>query len=250
MLFSGLYAGQSVSTFPLKIMRYPHLFFDLDHTLWDFDRNSDETLHELYAEHRLDYWTTLPAFLTAFHQTNRQLWDLYNHSRISRQELRESRFFRIFGLLGIDSALVPAGIGDAYIHRCSHKPHLLPHAQELLDRLATHHTLHIVTNGFDDVQYAKMRSAGILHYFATITTSETEGFKKPDPRIFAGALARAHVSPAQVLMIGDNLETDIRGGKQAGLDTAFYNPKQTAHDEQPDYEFDCLRQLGEWLHGQ
>ncbi|WP_448519802.1 YjjG family noncanonical pyrimidine nucleotidase [Rhodoflexus sp.] len=223
---------------------YTHLFFDLDHTLWDFERNSNETLAELYETYRLQQWGNFSAadFMSAFSMVNRQLWDLYNHSKIDQHTLREERFIRVWRKLGA-SGTPPPQLSDDYLAICPTKPHLLPHAHETLDYLSNRYRLHIITNGFDDIQQTKIRSAGIAHYFEVLVTSQNSGYKKPHRAIFDYALAQTGASTHDSAMIGDNLETDIGGAKALGLNTIFYNPEQVAHQTEVTLEISCLSEL-------
>lgn len=224
---------------------YKHLFFDLDHTLWDFERNSNETLAELYAEFDLSSrgLSSLVLFQKVFCATNLELWRLYDTDQISQAELRHSRFRRVFSTLGIHTHDCCNSLNEAYLSRCPQKGHLVAYARELLDYLAPRYKLHIITNGFDEVQTVKMTRAGLLPYFCHMTTSQNSGAKKPDPRIFTHALQRAGASTHESLMIGDNCETDIAGGRAAGLDTVFYNPARVSATENPTYTIHHLRDL-------
>ncbi|MCY7349963.1 MAG: YjjG family noncanonical pyrimidine nucleotidase [Cytophagaceae bacterium] len=226
-------------------MAYKHLFFDLDHTLWDFERNSNETLAELYDEFHLAArgLQSLPDFQRVFCAANLDLWRLYDTNQISQTELRHSRFRRVFSALGVQTHDCCDPLNEAYLSRCPQKSHLIEYARELLDYLAPRYQLHIITNGFDEVQTVKMNKAGLLPYFYHVTTSQNSGAKKPDPRIFNHALHRAGAGTRESLMIGDNCETDIAGGRAAGLDTVFYNPARVSTTEQPTYTIHHLRDL-------
>lgn len=227
---------------------YVHLFFDLDHTLWDFERNSDETLTDLYRDYRLcergEF--SVADFLNAFREVNRRLWDLYNRNLIDQQTLREQRFIQIWEKLGA-SGTPPPKLAEDYLAVCPTKPHLLPHARETLEYLAKHYRLHIITNGFDDVQQTKIRSADIGHYFEVLVTSQNSGYKKPHRAIFEYALARTGATAYDSVMIGDNLETDIGGARALGLDAIFYNPERTAHQSEATLEIHCLSELRQIL---
>jgi putative hydrolase of the HAD superfamily len=230
-------------------MAYRHLFFDLDHTLWDFDRNSEETLLELYREFDLGYLANVGEedYLLTFKEVNRWLWDQYNHSKIDKEFIRSRRFELIFGRLGVPKEEVPPALGDLYLQRCPQKPHLLPHSKEILDYLAGQYTLHILTNGFNDVQHTKLRCSGIREYFQTVVTSECTGHKKPSPEIFGYALQQARGEAAESLMIGDSLDADIEGAHRAGIDSVFYNPDRLFHQKTPRYEIRNLLEMKDFL---
>lgn len=222
---------------------YQHIFFDLDHTLWDFEKNSNETLVELHQEHLEEEQVPIHKFLETFHRVNDHLWHLHDTYQISTQELRESRFQLIFKEFDFESSDVIDIFGERYLARTPKKPYLLPKAKEVLDYLQPKYKLHIITNGFPEIQRVKMQSSGILEYFNEIVTSAEAGCKKPDVGIFTYLMNKLNVQTDDCMMIGDNLLTDILGAQQAGIDTVFYNPKQLQHTASPNYEINCLGDL-------
>ena len=229
---------------------YQHIFFDLDHTLWDFERCSCETLRELfytYQLHTLADNLTVDTFVTAFRKVNRRLWTLYGAGDITQQELRTTRFNLIFKELGISNKEMAARLADEYIQLCPQKPHLLPYAKDMLDYLSNKYMLHIITNGFADVQMIKLKSANIMSYFSEIITSEKAGCHKPDRRIFDFTLQRIKSHPKECIMIGDSLDSDIKGARNAQLDHIFYNYENITHQESPMHEIKCLSELKELL---
>ncbi len=228
---------------------YQHIFFDLDHTLWDFERNSTETLRELYIEYDIGAAGNVDedTYLEIFRDVNRWLWTEYNHSRIDKQYIRERRFDLMFQRMGINPKDMPNNLGEVYLYRCPTKGHLLPYAKEILDYLAPKYTLHILTNGFKDVQGIKLESSGINGYFKTVVTSECTGQKKPSPEIFHYALGQAKAELPFSLMIGDNLDSDIGGAIGVGLDAVFYNPSKIFHQKTPKYEIEDLKNLEDFL---
>lgn len=204
---------------------YQHLFFDLDHTLWDYERNSAEALLELYeyygfAGMGLEY----QVFLEVFHKVNNDLWDKFNCGQIERAELRDTRFSIILGKLGIDAALVPDDIGLRYLQIAPQKSHVIPESHRVLDILKTRYRLHILSNGFDDVQLSKLRHAGLQRYFDRVITSDNSGSRKPEIRIFEYALEQTGADRSNSLFIGDNPKTDIDGARNSGIDHIFFNP--------------------------
>jgi len=228
---------------------YRHLFFDLDHTLWDFERCSGETLEELFYEHRMDALGALhaDAFVSTFRTINRHLWSQYGAGQITQQQLRDTRFALVLTKLGLPETDIQATLTEQYLNRCSRKPHLRPYAKELLDYLRHKYTLHILTNGFDDVQLVKMHSSGITDYFTHIITAQKAGCYKPDGRMFDFARQLAGARLPDSLMIGDSLEADIVGARNAGMDHVFYNCDGLVHSETPTYEITCLSELMEIL---
>lgn len=196
------------------------LFFDWDHTLWDHDLNAKEVLLDLAVEYELaieplSYWAT-------FEKINNGLWDQYAAGEISQAELRETRFVRFFQELRVEG---PAEeFGDKYLERAPRKTNLMPGAFEVIQDLAAHFPLYILTNGFDDIQYVKIEGAGMRSFFQEIITSQQVGTKKPNPLFYEYALERAGIQPGEALMIGDHIEADVRGALNAGIPAIHYNP--------------------------
>ena len=202
------------------------LFFDWDHTLWDHDLNAKEVLLDLAVEYELaieplSYWAS-------FEKINNGLWDQYAAGEISQAELRETRFVRFFKELALEG---PAQeFGDKYLERAPRKTNLMPGAFELIQDLAAHYPLYILTNGFDDIQYVKIEGAGMRSFFREIITSQQVGTKKPSPLFYGYALERAGVKAEEALMIGDHVEADVRGALNAGIPAIHYNPFSVATD--------------------
>ena len=228
---------------------YQHLFFDLDHTLWDYDRNVRESLSELFQIYTLQD-VGIPSFdqfFTSFHAVNYQLWDDYNLGKIDKNGLRSQRFPRIFSHAGGDANAIPTPFEEDFMHRTSSKPHLFPYSKEILDYLKQRYRVHIITNGFDESQAKKMRSSGITDYFELVVTSETTGFKKPDPRIFYHALEQLNAEASTCLMIGDNPNSDILGAQRAAIDQVYFNPEGKTSPILATYEIRHLQELEQLL---
>ncbi|WP_420146889.1 YjjG family noncanonical pyrimidine nucleotidase [Spirosoma sp.] len=226
-------------------MRYKHLFFDLDHTLWDFDRNSAECLVELFDTFRLaDVGIpSAEAFSRHFIDINRKLWADYDKNLIEHTYIRQHRFPLVFRALGVDEAAVHADLNVEYLKLLPRKAHLLESAREILDYLHGRYTMHIITNGFAEIQAIKMDSSGIAHYFTHVITSENANAKKPNPLVFQYAMEISGTSAADSIMIGDNYEADILGAKSVGLDTIFYNPQGQLVDDTPTYDIRHWKEL-------
>ena len=228
---------------------YHHLLFDLDHTLWDFKRSSTETLCELYDTYAL---ATLGNFSTqqfcdAFEEVNLRLWTLYNQGKYDQQRLRSERFGLVLAHLGLAADLVPDGLPEAYLQICPTKSHVMPHTIATLDYLREQYQLHILTNGFSEVQTIKLKSAGLTHYFGEVVAADTTGHRKPYRPIFDYVLRRIDATPRRCLMIGDSLMADVIGARNAGIDQVFYNPKGVEHDEEVTHEIACLSELRTFL---
>jgi YjjG family noncanonical pyrimidine nucleotidase len=219
-------------------MKYRHLFFDLDHTLWDFDRNSAESITELFDTFRLaDAGIASAAeFSTHFIAINRQLWADYDRNIITHGYIRENRFPMVFKSLGVDASLIQADLNAEYLNILPRKPHLLESAREVLDYLKGRYTMHIITNGFAEIQAVKMDSAEIAHYFTHVITNGLVDAKKPDPAIFNYAMEISGASVAESLMIGDSYGADILGAKGVGMDTVFYNTAGLVVEDKPTYD--------------
>lgn len=198
------------------------VFFDLDHTLWDFERNSALTFQKILSENSVN--VELNDFLKVYIPLNFEFWKLYREGKITKNELRFQRLKITFDRLGytISNELIDV-LSDQYIEYLSSYNHLFPNTTEVLDYLKPNYKLHIITNGFQEIQYKKLHSSNIHNYFEHIINSEMAGVKKPNPIIFRLALEKAKVLPQKSLMIGDSLEADILGAKSVGLHTLHFN---------------------------
>lgn len=229
--------------------RYKNIFFDLDQTLWDFEKSSAETLCELFSEYNLSKDCTFsPEVLVAkFHEVNDVLWGQFSAGKISKKELRDTRFEIVFQELKYRRDDLIEVFAEDYLNKCPKKPHLISYAKETLEYLAPNYELFIITNGFEEVQHQKMESSGIGKYFKEIITSEKVGFRKPEKEIFNFALKQAGCESSSCLMIGDNLDADILGASNSLIDTVFYNPKNAKFNLYVNYEIKCLKELQEIL---
>ena len=203
------------------------IFFDLDHTLWDFDLNSKETLQELLVEFepRIGAPIDFEIFFPHFRYIHKQLWKLYQQDQIESQDIRYRRFRYAFEQLGIEHEAWVDEFGAAYVERCPLKPNLVAGALETVEMLSKHFTLNIISNGFEKTQKLKLEQSGLKPFFTNIITSESIGVKKPDPAIFAHALEVAGCLAEDAVFIGDDYEVDVIGGCMAGLNTIFFNPE-------------------------
>lgn len=225
--------------------KYRHIFFDLDHTLWDYDTNVQESLSELFEIYRLpdvgipDFQT----FIDAFYQVNFKLWALYDLGKIDKHDLRETRFKLIFEKAGVRGSHVPKEMEEDFMQRTSSKPHLLPYSREILDYLSPNYRMHIITNGFNESQAKKMHSSGLTPYFDLVVTSETTGHKKPDPRIFHYAMDKLSVKCGDCIMIGDNPNSDILGAIRSNIDQIYFDPHEKGIEHQPTHTIRHLKEL-------
>lgn len=202
--------------------RIEHIFFDLDHTLWDFDRNSELAFEALFKSHGITI--NLKEFLEIYEPINFEYWKKYREERVTKQELRRGRFldaFRPFGITYNNDDL--DALATSYINELPKNNFLFEGVNDILSYLSRKYILHIITNGFEEVQHLKLQNSGISSFFKTVTTSEEVGLKKPNPIIFHKALEKAKTAPNVSLMVGDTFEADILGAEAVGMETIFYN---------------------------
>lgn len=199
-----------------------HIFFDLDHTLWDFDKNSGFAFERIFNENKIDI--NLQDFLHHYIPTNVKYWEMYRKDEITQSELRYGRLKETFNLINYktDESTINF-FSHQYIEYLPKFTELFEGAIETLDYLSKKYNLHIITNGFHEVQDKKMSNSNIKHYFKTITNSEMAGVKKPNPLIFEHALQKASAKKKESIMIGDCLEADVGGALNFGMNAIFFN---------------------------
>jgi putative hydrolase of the HAD superfamily len=226
-------------------MPYKHLFFDLDHTIWDFDKNAEETLSELYHTYKLRDLGLHSAdrFIEVYTHNNHQLWADYHVGKITKQKLRETRFSKTFIDLGLSPELIPERFEDDYVNICPSKTNLFPKAHETLCYLKEKYSLHLISNGFKESTEQKVFNNGLNIYFENVVISEVVGFNKPDKAIFNHALTLANAGISESIMIGDSLEADIRGAQDYGMKAIYFNPERKEKPEDVLQEISCLSEL-------
>lgn len=206
----------------MKFSNIQHIFFDLDHTLWDFDKNSGLAFDSVFKKNRVE--VELRSFLEVYAPINENYWKLYRENQVSKEDLRYGRLKETFDSLNV--TVTDEQIDRLAVDYIDHLPnynYLLEGTVEILEYLYPSYKLHIITNGFKEVQHKKMESSGILKYFRTITTSEDVGVKKPHRQIFEAALKNASATLESSIMIGDNFEADILGAHNFGMHAILYN---------------------------
>ncbi|MCO4293090.1 YjjG family noncanonical pyrimidine nucleotidase [Solitalea sp. MAHUQ-68] len=228
---------------------YHHLFFDLDHTIWDFDKNAEETLRELFDTYKLSVLglKSVDLFIDVYTENNHALWAQYHKGVISKAQLRHERFRKTFRDLNVDDHLVPASFETDYVRICPTKTNLFPHAHETLAYLQSKYKLHLISNGFYESTLIKVETTGIGKYFDHINISEKIGVNKPDPEIFHHAMSLAQASVYESIMIGDSLEADIAGAQAVDMDCIFFNPRNIVHNIKVDHEIKSLDELQQIL---
>jgi putative hydrolase of the HAD superfamily len=226
-------------------MLYETIFFDLDHTLWDFETNSKEALIELADKHKLieKGVPSVDEFLIEYFEINERLWEEYRKNLINKEALRYDRFHLALKKYEIDDFELATAIGNDYVSIAPYKTNLFPHAIEVLEYLKNKYNLHVITNGFEETQHLKLTNSKLNHYFEEIITSERSGYKKPDERMFQFSLELTKANPATSIMIGDSLEADILGAKSSGMKQVYFNPNGIEHSEELTHEIKSLKEL-------
>jgi len=217
------------------------IFFDLDHTLWDFERNSAATFQHLLEKHELQL--RLQDFLAVYVPINRAYWKAYRQAEVTKEQLRYGRLKDAFDELGyaVNDTTIHA-LAEGYITHLTSFSHVFDHTHSTLEYLRPKYKLHILTNGFKEIQHKKLSGAQIDQYFSCVINAEEVGVKKPDPEIFNAALKRAKVRPEQALMIGDDLEADVHGALNAGWSALHFNNENLESDPNC-VSFSCLSEL-------
>jgi putative hydrolase of the HAD superfamily len=226
-------------------MKYKHLFFDLDHTLWDFDTASERSWGTLYVENDLA-GAGIPdfdAFFRIYSAHNDRMWERFRSGFMKRDELRWKRIWHTLIDFKVYDTALAHKLSDAYLELLPTQAVLMPSAKELLEHCKGRYAMHLITNGFEATQRLKLQHAGIDEYFVEVITSEASNSMKPKPEIFHFALHAAGAECCDCLMIGDALDIDVVGAMNVGMDSVYYNPKRMPHKEKPTYEVAHLEEL-------
>ncbi len=206
--------------------QYKHIFFDLDRTLWDFDAAAEVAFERIYDKYHLKDLGIPSAhdFHEVYHPLNEKLWELYRENRITKDDLNRTRFLKPLEHYGIHDVELADHLSEDYVYWSPRIVRLVPGTMELLEYLKPKYHLHLITNGFQEVQHTKLSGSGMEPYFETLTVSEEINIKKPNPEIFLYALKKAGATAEESLMIGDEMAVDIDGARAAGIDQIFFNP--------------------------
>ncbi len=225
--------------------KYKHIFFDLDRTLWDFDAAAEVAFERIYEKYNLKSLGIPSAheFHEVYHPLNEQLWMLYREDKITKDYLNRTRFMQPLAHYGIHDTALADYLSEDYVYWSPRIVRLVPGTMELLDYLKPKYHLHLITNGFQEVQHTKLSGSGLEPYFETLTVSEEVGVKKPNPEIFLYALRKANASPAESLMIGDEMAVDIDGARAAGIDQIFYNASGKTVEGERTFEVKSLKEI-------
>lgn len=227
-------------------MKYKHLFFDLDHTLWDFDANARTVLKELHDQLKLTERGVhdFDLFHTSYLQHNEKLWARYRKGYIKQEELRLKRMWLTLLDFKIADEALAKEMGDLFLDMLPTRTILFPHTVEVLQYLTDKgYGLHLITNGFEKTQHSKLKSCSIDHFFKAVVTSECSNSLKPQKEIYEYALRKAGATAEESIMIGDSIEVDIIGAMNAGMDQVHANFINAPQEVTPTYTIRTLKEL-------
>lgn len=228
--------------------QYKYIYFDLDRTIWDFDKNAEETFKDIYEKYQLEkVFKSFDNFYNTYVKHNDILWGLYREGKIEKSVLSYKRFLLTLNEFGVDDVELAKKIATDYICISPTKKGLFPFAHETLGYLYKKYKLYVITNGFNEVQFTKLKNSDLEKYFSKVFTSEDAGAQKPNPIIFEHALHEANAEKQESIMIGDDLNVDILGARDFGLDQVFFNPERKEHSEEITHEISSLKELQEIL---
>ena len=205
-----------------------HIFFDLDNTIWDFDKNSREALSELFKKDTIETHinASFDAFIAIYETINHELWHQYSLKQVTKEELRVQRFSKSFEAFHYHNVVLANRWADDYLTISPYKTNLIDGALEVLSYLETKYHLHLITNGFKEVQHIKLTQSNIKSFFKQVIISEEHGVNKPHLQIFEIAEKLTGAQKNECVMIGDNYEADVVGALNAGWQ-AIYFAKET-----------------------
>lgn len=225
--------------------KYEHIFFDLDHTLWDFETNSKQALKRIFEEQQLagKGVPTFESFHAKYLPINDRYWALYHQGFVPKEKLRLGRFYDTLKTFGIENEPLAEKMAADYLAISPQMTALFEGAVDVLEYLQGKYKLHLITNGFAEAQWLKIENSGLKPFFEHIIISEEVGTQKPDKAIFEIAIQRANTTVSRCVMIGDNFNTDIAGARNAGMDQIYFNPNKKRRREPVTYEIFSLIEL-------
>jgi putative hydrolase of the HAD superfamily len=225
--------------------KYKHLFFDLDRTIWDFDKNSVEVLKDIFTKYNLKEKgiPNFDEFYKIYYEINHKLWDKYRIGAIEKDFLSLERFWATLRYFNIDEKESAYNISQDYVKLSPYKTHLFPDSHEILSYLKQKYTLHIITNGFAEVQTIKINESNLKQYFDKVIISEQTPWKKPNPAIFEYAMNQIDAKAEECIMIGDDIKADIKGAAAVGIDTIWTNLINAISNYKPTYEVNNLIEI-------
>ncbi len=221
-----------------------HIFFDLDHTLWDFDKNSEEALTDIYAELNLNLKvSSFERFLKKYREINQRYWNLYRQNLVTKEQVRDGRFIDALTFFKFENAIeLGHKMSQLYVSTSPYKTNLFPFTHQVLRQLKSKYKLHIITNGFVEVQHIKLSKSNLTDYFDVVVCSEETGHKKPHKSVFDLAMKLANTTANESVMIGDSYEADVMGGLRAGMKAIWFNP-ENQHSKKELVQVECLSEI-------
>lgn len=221
-----------------------HIFFDLDRTLWDFEKNTELTLRDMYAHFQLEQiFKSFAVFSKSYHKINDKFWKAYRKGEIEKSYLIDNRFTDTLKAFSIDDNRKGKEMGDYYIERSPYQSALFPSTREVLTELKKDYHLHIITNGFKEVQHIKLNYCKLNDFFETVVCSDEVGVNKPNPRVFNFALQGANAKPEESIMIGDDLFADVGGAERIGMKGILFDPQNKAKPYHSTVKVKCLNEI-------
>ena len=233
------------------MMGIKNIFFDLDRTLWDFEKNSKTALFQLYGELQLHkYCNSFDAFYKTYRKVNATYWEEYSKGRVSKEKLRIGRFLSTLEVFECFDKDVAHQLGEEYVKISPYQTKLFPDTKRILSELKENsYRLQIITNGFKEVQFIKLKNSGILHFFDDVLCSEEIGKNKPDPRVFYAALKRNKAHHSNSVMIGDDFNADIIGAEKVGMQAILFDPENNYENRFTSNRIEKLKQIPNLLLG-
>jgi len=222
--------------------KYKLILFDADGTLFDFHQGESDALRTAFAHYNLPYDEAVD--LPLYRKINLEIWSEFERQRIDAGDLSRERFRRYLGELRLQTA--PDAFSDVYLVALSQSTHIIEHAIEVVSELAGRFKLVLITNGLSAVQHPRFKKSSMYPFFSSIVVSEDIGIAKPQPGIFEHAFrSMNHTERRDVIMVGDNLSSDIQGGINFGIDTCWFNPHRQPRKTgiEPTYEIANLKQV-------
>ncbi len=229
-------------------MPYTTLFFDLDHTLWDFETNSKISLEINFRQFQMErFFDSFEQFFALYHEKNAELWALYRKNEISKEFLTKERFLFPLREVGAEQEKLAEEFGKSYLNILAEQTNLIEGCVETLEYTREKYQLYILSNGFKEVQFKKLKNADIFRFFDGVVLSDDIGINKPDVRLFQHALHRAKCDARACAFVGDDWEADIVGAKNAGIDQVFFNPQRRKTPFAATYDIKKLIEIKEIL---
>ncbi len=208
------------------MINYSTILVDIDDTIWDTQNNSKEAFLEIYESHHwANYFESFNEFYEVYLPSNLELWSLYGQGKIKKEELIVQRFTRPLSPYMPINEKHAHELNKELLERVAVKTRLIPHAKEILDYLSPNYQLVVLSNGFREVQYNKLRNSGLEKYFQHVILSDEAGVNKPHPDIFSLALNLSKSKAEETIMLGDSFESDMVGAYNSGIDQVWFNPE-------------------------